>query len=69
MYQEFYRGSQLLHLPLFAFLLFFGVFVGTCVWLFVVQRKSPRFQRLSQLPLEGDSSSPWTPTQEVRNEG
>lgn len=69
MYQEFYRGSQFLHLPLFALLLFVGVFVGTCVWLFVFQRKSPRFQRLSMLPLEGDSSSPWNSTQEARHEG
>lgn len=55
MYQEFYRGSQYLDLPLFALLLFMAVFVGTAIWLFVVQRKSPRFDRLSALPLEDET--------------
>lgn len=66
MYQEFYRGSQLLHLPLFALLLFLGVFVGTCVWIFIVQRKSPKFRKLAMLPLEGDSN--WNPRQEAHDE-
>ncbi|AKU92985.1 CcoQ/FixQ family Cbb3-type cytochrome c oxidase assembly chaperone [Vulgatibacter incomptus] len=54
MYQEFYRNSALLHLPLVALLLFLAVFVGTLAWLFVFQRKSPRFDRLADLPLELD---------------
>lgn len=52
MYQEFYRTSQYLDLPLFALLLFMAVFLGTVVWLFILQRKSPRFDHLSRLPLE-----------------
>ncbi len=55
MYQEFYRTSQYLDLPLFALILFMAVFVGTVVWLFIVQRKSPRFERLSALPLEKET--------------
>lgn len=55
MYQEFYRTSQYLDLPLFSLLLFMAVFVGTVVWLFGVQRKSPRFDRLSALPLEKET--------------
>lgn len=63
MYQEFYRGSQLLHLPLVALVIFLGVFVGTFLWLFVIQRKSTRFETLALLPLEGDA-----PTAEARND-
>lgn len=55
MYQEFYRSSPFLDLPLFALLLFVSVFVGTVVWLFILQRKSPRFDRLSKLPLEKET--------------
>jgi hypothetical protein len=55
MYQEFYRNSQYLDLPLFALLLFLTVFVATVLWLFVVQRKSKRFERISALPLEEET--------------
>lgn len=55
MYQEFYRHSQYLDLPLFALLLFLTVFVATVLWLFVIQRKSKRFERISALPLEEET--------------
>mgnify|MGYP001267691350 CR=1 FL=1 len=56
MYQEFYRNSQYLDLPLFALLLFMAVFVGTVFWLFVVQRKNKvRFERLAAMPLEEET--------------
>jgi len=51
MYQEFYRGSDLLHLPLFALLLFLGVFLCVVAWLFVFRRKDERFDELAALPL------------------
>lgn len=54
MYQEFYRGSSLLHLPLFSLILFLTVFIGTLFWLFVWRRRDPRFERLAAIPLEGD---------------
>jgi len=55
MYQEFYRTSQYLDLPLFSLLLFLAVFVGTVVWLFGVQRKNPRFDQIAKLPLEQET--------------
>ncbi len=58
MYQDFYRDSVLLHLPLFALFLFLAVFVGTVVWLFLFQRKSPRFRQLAHLPLDDRGDGP-----------
>jgi len=55
MFQEAYRGSEILHLPMFALFLFIGVFVGTLVWLFVFQRHSDRFARLARIPLDAES--------------
>lgn len=65
MYQEFYRGSTLLHLPLFALLLFVAVFVGTVAWLFIFQRRNPRFDSLAAIPLGDDEVS----APAARNEG
>ncbi|HWV37376.1 MAG TPA: CcoQ/FixQ family Cbb3-type cytochrome c oxidase assembly chaperone [Vulgatibacter sp.] len=55
MFQEAYRGSELLHLPMFALFLFLAVFVGTLLWLFVFQRHSDRFARLARIPLDADA--------------
>jgi len=57
MFQEAYRGSEFLHLPMFALFLFLSVFVGTLVWLFVFQRHSDRFARLARIPLDTDADS------------
>ena len=51
MYQEFYKGSELLHLPLYALVLFVAVFMGVVAWVFVFRRKDERFDRLAELPL------------------
>lgn len=56
MFQEAYRGSALLHLPLFALFLFLAVFVGTLAWLFVFQRRSDRFAKLARIPLDADEA-------------
>lgn len=50
MYQEFYRGSDLLHLPLFALCLFVAVFCAVVVWLFVLRRGDRKFDELAQMP-------------------
>lgn len=65
MVQEFYRGSALLHLPLFALILFVTVFVGTVAWLFIFQRHNPRFDRLAAIPLGGED----IPAPAAKNEG
>lgn len=51
MYQEFYRGSELLHLPLFTLLFFVSVFFAVVLWLFVFRRKDPKFDELAAMPL------------------
>lgn len=54
MYQEFYRTSELLHLPLLALLLFLAVFVGVVVRVFVYGRKDNTFDRLAQIPFSAE---------------
>ena len=51
MYQEFYRNSALLDLPLFTLIFFIAVFLGVVAWVFVVARNDERFDRLAELPL------------------
>jgi len=53
MYQEFYRGSSLLDLPLFTLLFFLAFFGAMVAWVFVFNRKD-RFERMAQLPLQGE---------------
>lgn len=50
MYQEFYRGSDLLHLPLFALCLFVAVFLAVVTWLFILRRGDKKFDELAQMP-------------------
>ena len=38
MFQEFYRGSDLLHLPLFTLIFFVIFFVCTVAWIFLVHQ-------------------------------
>lgn len=54
MYQEFYRGSELLHLPLFTLILFVAVFFGVVTWLFIVRRGDKRFDEMARLPLSAE---------------
>lgn len=56
MYQEFYRNSVLLHLPLFTLIFFVIFFVCTVAWIFLVKRKDDRFERMAQLPLAAESA-------------
>lgn len=56
MYQEFYRNSDLLHLPLFTLCFFIAVFVCVVAWVFVVRRKDDAFDRMAQMPLAGESA-------------
>ncbi len=53
MYQEFYRDSALLHLPLFTLIFFVAFFVAVVAWVFVMNRKD-RFDRMAQLPLSAE---------------
>jgi len=55
MYQEFYRNSDLLHLPLFTLCFFIAVFLGVVAWVFVVERRNDHFDRMAQLPLAGEN--------------
>jgi cytochrome c oxidase cbb3-type subunit 4 len=50
MFQQFYSGMDLSHLPLFSLLLFLGVFLAAVANLFVA-RRSQDFEGLAQLPL------------------
>ena len=54
MYRSFYEGSDLLHLPLLALVLFLGIFVGVVAWVYVVRRRDPRFDELAHMPLQDD---------------
>lgn len=56
MYQEFYRGSDLLHLPLFAFILFMVVFCAVVTWLFILRRGDRKFDELAQIPFAAERS-------------
>lgn len=55
MYQEFYRGSQLLNLPLFTLCLFLAIFVAVVAWVFFFQKKH-HFDQVARLPLDGDNA-------------
>ena len=54
MYRSFYEGSDLLHLPILALILFLGVFLGVVAYVYVVRRKDDRFDELANLPLRDD---------------
>ena len=54
MYQEFYRGSALLDLPLFTLIFFVVFFAAMVTWVFFFTRKDERFDRMAQLPLHGE---------------
>lgn len=57
MYQEFYRGNALLHLPLFTLCLFLAIFAGVVAWVFLI-RRGDRFDALARLPFaEGCTSA------------
>lgn len=56
MYQEFYRGSDLLHLPLFALCLFVAVFFGVVTWLFILRRGDSKFDELARIPFAAESA-------------
>lgn len=53
MYQAFYRGSDLLHLPLLSLGLFLSFFIGTIAWAYR-PRSAPRFAEHAALPLAED---------------
>jgi len=46
-----------LHLPLFALLFFFGIFIGTAGWLFLA-RKGRDFDALAAMPLAEPGALP-----------
>jgi cytochrome c oxidase cbb3-type subunit 4 len=50
MWKQFYEGMELTHLPLFTLLLFFAVFLGVAVWVFL-GRRGQDYDALSRLPL------------------
>ena len=52
MFQEFYRGSDLLHLPLYALVFFVAVFLGVVAWVWVFGRRDERFDQLARIPFE-----------------
>ncbi|WP_224242791.1 CcoQ/FixQ family Cbb3-type cytochrome c oxidase assembly chaperone [Hyalangium gracile] len=56
MYQQFYSGMNLTHLPLFSLLLFLGVFLGVVAHLFIA-RRSQDFETLALLPLAEQGES------------
>lgn len=51
MYQQFYRASEWLSLPLAVTLLFIAVFVGVVVWAYGSRRGRQGFEPESMLPL------------------
>ncbi len=55
MFQEFYRGSDLLHLPLFTLILFVAVWLGVVAWVYGVRRKDTSFDRMALLPFDGNA--------------
>ena len=57
MYRWFYQGMDVLHLPLFALLFFFGIFIGTAGWLFLA-RKGRDFDALAAMPLAEPGALP-----------
>jgi hypothetical protein len=53
-FQEFYRSSEWLTLPLIALVFFFAFFVGVLVWVFFGMRDAGRVDRLSDLPFSSE---------------
>ena len=56
MYQEFYRSSVWLDLPLFTLIFFVVFFAAMVAWVFT--RKDDRFDRMAQLPLADGQGGP-----------
>lgn len=55
MYQSFYEGSDLLHLPIVAMWIFLALFAGVLVWVAVAGRDRRRFEAVARLPLDEDA--------------
>ena len=60
MYAQFYAGSRLVDLPLFALLLFVATFVAVLVRTSVAKRRGD-FESVARLPLEDGQSTASTP--------
>lgn len=56
MYQEFYMGNQLLHLPVLAMVLFMVTFTAVVVRTWRRAPGSNRMDAMAQLPLDDDGA-------------
>lgn len=56
MFQEFLSRSPLTIWPLMAFVLFFTIFVGVCLYLVVGKAMKKDFDHVANLPLEEDGA-------------
>jgi cytochrome c oxidase cbb3-type subunit 4 len=57
MYEEFYRTSALLHLPIAALMLFIAIFSGVILYVWISRGGAARYSTLASLPLDGDGEN------------
>lgn len=57
MFQQFFRGSDLLIFPVVGLVIFILSFVGVLAYVFIGLREKEKVRRIAALPLEGDDVS------------